>query len=293
MGALVSLGDSFSCGEGVGLNLAPEQIWVDRLARGLGLELVQLAQAGATVGDVRRLQVPLAEHRGLGAVASVFTGPNDAFRPHFDPHELCRSYLEILARLGADGAVVLVGRWHDPLRLYPLPNRWRRGVLARVADINTAIDAAVASVRTRGVRVAILDLEVEQSLARREAWAVDRIHPSESGHRDIALAARRVLSTELVETEPSSLGDSPRGGSAADSPVEPVDGSVCEDVAPSGWSELRWWVCHGTPWMVARLGQLAIPVSQLALGRAERTTLHDGDVASGEPSTGRLLARVE
>lgn len=55
------LGDSFSCGEGVGLDIRPVQTWTALLCQALpGSRLANLSTAGARVRDVRRIQLPEA-----------------------------------------------------------------------------------------------------------------------------------------------------------------------------------------------------------------------------------------
>ena len=60
MTVVVALGDSLTCGEGVGVRVRPEDTWVALLARALPAgRLVRLAVPGARVADVRCGQLPL------------------------------------------------------------------------------------------------------------------------------------------------------------------------------------------------------------------------------------------
>lgn len=242
MRRLVSLGDSFSCGEGVGLRYRPEQIWVRQLADALGLQLHQLARPGTTLAQVRREQVPTALALGPGAVATVLAGPNDLFRTGYDADRLRRDAEAVATALAGAFDLVLLARWHDPLRLYPLPRPVRRRVARRVGDLNAAIERAVRLADGAGPgstgRVAVLDLTAEPQLADRSAWAIDRVHPGIRGHDLIAELAGRVI---------AEYGTGPRPGRSA-APDRPV----AEDLSRP--AECRWWARHGAPWMVRRIG---------------------------------------
>ena len=252
MDRLVSLGDSFSCGEGVGLVLAPERIWVALLARSLGLTPMPLACAGATVAQVQQVQLPRALAAGPVDVATVFVGPNDLFAAGFDVDEIGRRYRVIVDALARTHGLVIVGRWHDPLRLYPLPDWLRRGLTRRLELLNAAIVAAAESARVG--RVQVFDLAAVPELSDRASWAVDRVHPSAYGHRVLADAARMIAAPDQ----------------RPELPPTPV-------VRTSGWDECRWWCRHGAPWMLKRLGPLAVPIVRVALRR------HDASPAGGDP----------
>lgn len=295
MRRLVSLGDSFSCGEGVGLRYRPEQIWVRQLADLLGLQLGQLARPGATLHEVRRDQLPTALAAGPGAVATLFAGPNDLFHAGYNPTALHRTCAEIATALAATFDLVLIGRWHDPLQLYPMPRRLRRRVLERVGELNDAVDASAAIALAGGGRVAVVDLAGEPELAARSAWAIDRVHPSVLGHALIARAAARAVAghgsaavaghgrvpvgspgpTAGPPVKPTDRSAEPTAGP----PVKPVNGSPAgpadlpgdrrdlprdlSDLAAAdhedlSWqAECRWWARHGGPWMVRRLARRA------------------------------------
>jgi hypothetical protein len=171
MRRLLSLGDSFSCGEGVGLRYRPEQTWTALLAEGLGLDRSQFARPGATTAEV-------ATHRDFAAV---------------------------VLELGAVVDLVLVARWHPPLAQYHLPRSLQQGALRRIGEVNTAIDAAVDVARDRGVRVAVIDLGAEPRLRSRRAWAIDRIHPGADGHQVIAWLAHRAVDPAFIDGPPAVL----------------------------------------------------------------------------------------
>lgn len=249
MGRLVALGDSFSCGEGVGLRLAPEQTWVAVLAESLALHPLLLATPGATVADAHRTQLPLALATGGGEFASVLVGLNDVFKRTFDPAAVREHVADIVTALAECFDTVLVGRWHDPLTRFVAPRWLRDGVSARIAEINSALDAAVRAAAPGFGRIAVVDLAAEPDLALRQAWAVDRVHPSECGHRLIAHAAWKAV-TAIPAASPVIAG--------AD--------------APSLLDEGQWLARHGAPWILRRLGRIAGPVVTMALnGRDDRS----------------------
>lgn len=257
MGRLVALGDSFSCGEGVGLHLSPDQTWVAILADSLDVHPLQLATAGATVADVWRTQLPLALASGGGEFASVMAGLNDVFKRTFEPAAM-RSYLvEIVTELASCFDTVLVGRWHDPLTQFTIPRWLRQGILMRVAAINAAVDAAALAARRCPGQVVVVDLATEQNLLLRQAWAVDRVHPSECGHQLIAHAAGRAVAASVL-------------GAPA----------ITADGVPSLLAEGQWLALHGAPWILRRLGRIAVPVAAMAIrGRDQRfpeTAIDDG-----------------
>lgn len=249
MRRLVSLGDSFSCGEGVGLRYRPDQIWVHQLAGALGLRPVQLARPGATLAQVRRDQLPAAVASGPGAIATLFAGPNDLFDAGYDPATMCAHGTAIARALAAAFDLVLIARWHDPLQLYPMPGRLRRRVRVRVGELNAAIDAAAQAARCVGGRVAVADLAGVPELAERRAWAIDRIHPSARGHALITRTAARAVA-EQQEARPRPMTN-----------ATPIP-TGAEDLS---WrAECRWWAGHGAPWVVRRLAQQAAGAGRAA-----------------------------
>jgi lysophospholipase L1-like esterase len=159
---LLALGDSFSCGEGVGIFLRREQTWVAQLAEMLQRDPVLLARPGARVADVRAVQLPAAR-RCPPAVASLLIGLNDVLRSGFDARAIREDMCEIVEQLGRDGHVVLLVRLHDPTALLPLPRTLKWRLASRVAAVNLAVDAA------HGSGVHVLDLSRVDALRHREA----------------------------------------------------------------------------------------------------------------------------
>jgi lysophospholipase L1-like esterase len=242
MSTLVALGDSISCGEGVGVGVPSEQTWVGLLARWSGMELDLLATAGARAADLRSRQVPQALARPADLI-TVLIGLNDVIRSRFDADLVSADLVGAVGDLRAHGAPILVARLHDPTLLPPIPAPLRTRLRRRVAVINAAVD----SVAGNGVHV--VDLAGVPALRDRAAWAVDRLHPAPAGHRAMARAAAAVS---------SGLGVAQAVPAAAEDPER----------APRGLAELHWVARHGAPYLLTHLGEMALPMAALLVGRA-------------------------
>ena len=261
---LVSLGDSFSCGEGVGLRIDLPQTWVGLLAAALpGCRWTPLAVAGATVGDVRHEQLPLAlAHRP--DLVTVLVGLNDVVRAGFDPGEVADHLLAVVEALLDTGAAVLLVRLHDPGVMLPVPRQvtgpLRRGLAVRVGVLQATVDSLADR---PGVHV--LDLADVPGLGSPAGWATDRIHPSAVGHRDIAVEASAVLR---------------RGGRS----VTPLASGAQGSSGPSAAAQLRWLVAHGLPWTASHVRSVALPLLAVAAGVSRRSSRPVGQTARAAPA---------
>lgn len=228
MTLLVALGDSTSCGEGVGLCLPPSAVWPARLARALPHgRLLALAVAGARVHDVVAGQLEAAVGSGAD-VATVLVGLNDVSRPGFDAAAVQAHLVDVVGALRAAGAAVLLGRLHDPTALLPLPSRLAAAVRARADAVNAGVDACT------GPGVHVLDLARVPGLRSRRAWDLDRLHPSAAGHALLAAAAAGTLRRAGVPVQQSP----------------PVALPPPPSLLREGWWALR----HGLPYAVRRVG---------------------------------------
>lgn len=230
---IASLGDSTSCGEGVGLRLPSGSTWPARLTAATpGAELLPLAAPGARLRDVRAQQLGPAVATG----ADVFTlliGLNDVTRSGFDRRAFATGLTEVVEALQDTGALVLLGRLHDATAVVPLPPGLRDAVRTRTAQVNEAVDACA------GGRVHLLDLAAVPGLRMRRAWEVDRVHPNVAGHALIAQAAARVLRAAGCEVGPIRQPRLP--------------------VAPGPLQEAQWLLRHGLPWLGGHLPQVVVP----------------------------------
>jgi lysophospholipase L1-like esterase len=242
MTRVVALGDSFTCGEGVGVHVPPSETWVALLAGALpGGRLTSLALPGARVADVRAGQLPLLNEPV--DVATLLVGLNDIARSGFSADAVRDDLLACVAALRGHAREVLVGRLHDPTTVLRLPARLSDSTRRRVSLVNGVIDRAGT---WPGVRV--LDLARVPELGVPGGWAVDRIHPSPAGHRGIAIAAAACLAT---------------GGRH---PVTPVAAGVVPR-GPSRSARGRWVVRHAVPYAAAHARELTGPLASALLGR--------------------------
>jgi hypothetical protein len=96
-----------------------------------------------------------------------------------------------------------------------------------------------------------VDLTEHPGVYDREFWSIDRLHPSELGHRALADEFAALLED--------------RGLSFA-GPGRDLDG-----LDLTRWGELRWLVSAGTPWLGRRVGDLVPAVATRALRSLWRT----------------------
>lgn len=230
--SLAVLGDSTAVGLGDPLPAGGWRGFGPLLAAALGapgeVHYTNLSVIGARMADLRHRQLP-------GAVAArpnvvvILAGMNDTLRSDFDPVALRNDLDATVTALQASGAVVLTTRFHDHGRVFRLPGPLRRALHHRIEQLNDATDQVVAR---RGALC--LDLHLVPGACDLAAWSVDRLHPSELGHRMLA----------------SGFADLLAGvGIAVPHPV---------DLTCSGGRQLTvahhigWLVCRGVPWLVRR-----------------------------------------
>lgn len=197
-----ALGDSASCGVG---DPTPEgwrgwaRILSDALRTDHVVSFCKLAVPGATVADVRRRQLPDAiAHRPH--VASLVVGLNDTLRSTWDPEQLRRDLLDCAAALAREGAVVITVRFHDHTRVLGLPEVLARPMRRRIRVLNEIYDEVHEK-----YGVLRLDLEDDPVIYDRALWAVDRLHPSELGHRWIARKVGELLRAEGLDVRLPSM----------------------------------------------------------------------------------------
>lgn len=209
------------------------------LAAALGAaHLVNPARTGARVRTVRDEQLPvvLANPPDL---AVVFVGMNDTLRSDFDPVALRNDWSVIVEELRAAGTHVLVVRYHDHTRVFRLPAPLRRALQRRIAQLNLVIDVVA-----RRDGVAVLDLDRLPGGYGRDAWAVDRLHPSERGHRLLATAFA-TMAAEAGFAVPGEVGLTCAGG---------------REITAA--HRVAWLVVKGLPWLVRRGSDLGPVIVQ-------------------------------
>ena len=248
---LAALGDSTTVGIG---DPVPGgwRGWARLLADALGtaydVSFCNLAVSGATAATTREGQLADAlAHRP--DLASLIVGLNDTMRSTWDPVQLRRDLMETAEALHGTGALLVTARFHDHGAVFGLPGVLRRPLAARIEIVNRVYDEVVATYG--GVR---LDLATRPEVLARQFWAVDRLHPSELGHRALAGAYAGLLAERGLVFEPPGL--EPQGGSE-----------------PSWRRDLAWMVAEGAPWVGRRARDLGPWAVRMALAEvSERRT---------------------
>ncbi|MQA09532.1 MAG: SGNH/GDSL hydrolase family protein [Pseudonocardiaceae bacterium] len=199
------------------------------LAEALGApDYLNVAFTGARARCVRVDQLPEV-YRFRPDVAVLVVGMNDALRSDFDAEAVRADLDHVVATLTELGTVVLTVRFHDHGRVFRLPGPLRRALQARIEELNGVTDAVT---HARGVPC--LDLDVLPEVYQLDAWSVDRLHPSERGHRLLANGFAELLAA---------------AGIAVPAPV-PLD---CSDGLRTGTHHhVAWLVCKGVPWLWRR-----------------------------------------
>jgi lysophospholipase L1-like esterase len=199
-----------------------------------------LARPGASVADVRSGQLTDAlDHRPH--MASLIVGLNDAMRSSWNADKVRADLLHVAQCLAAQGVVLLTIRFHDHSRVMRLPRFLAGPMRRRIEALNEIYDEIYE--RFDSVQV---DLTKHPGVYDREFWSIDRLHPSELGHR------------ALAEEFAALLED--RGLTFA-GPGLDLDGL---DV--TRWDEVRWVMLVVVPWLGRRAGDLALSATAAFLG---------------------------
>ena len=206
---------------------------------------------GARIACVRTQQLPQALATNPDA-AIVLAGMNDTLRSDFNPTQLHHDLDHIITELRSTGAAIVTVRFHDHSRVFHLPGPLRRALSARIASINEVMD----TVTTRH-DIACVDLDQLPAAYHPSTWSVDRLHPSELGHRRLAAAFATILGTPPISLECS-------GG---------------KKITP--FHHAAWLMAKGIPWLWHRSRDLLPMVARIMLkdpdlDRSDRTAHPDG-----------------
>jgi len=106
---------------------------------------------------------------------------NDTLRATFDLSRTAAALCDTLGALRAGGARVLTARLPDPGRMLALPRSFARPLARRIEAVNQVTDAVAVRYGTLH-----LDGTSHPSIYDSRMWSVDRLHPSERGHRFLA-----------------------------------------------------------------------------------------------------------
>jgi lysophospholipase L1-like esterase len=215
--------------------------WAALLAEGLHEpRLHVLASCGARMMDVERDQLPAALQL-RPEIASCVVGVNDTLRASFDIAELAAAAAHTVGALRAAGAEVLTMRLPDPGQMLGLPAALARPLARRMNDVNGVMDALAAQFGTLHY-----DAASDADVADPRMWAVDRLHPSERGHRLIARRFHDLITETGLPTGPPPDAE----------PSSPP---------PSRLAEIGWLATKGTAWVLRRSTDLVPSLVVLAV----------------------------
>jgi lysophospholipase L1-like esterase len=251
---LVVLGDSTAVGLG---DPVPGLGWRGVgpfVAAALGVEpggYLNTAFTGARMRCVRTDQLPAAIEHGPD-VAMVIVGMNDTLRSDFDPVALAVDLDHVVAALTVRGAVVVPVRFHDHGKVFRLPGPLYRALKSRIDELNSAIDGVVLQ---HGVPC--LDLAALPGAYELSAWSVDRLHPSELGHRMLARGL-----TELLAGQGFAL-------------PEQVSLVCAGGIRPRTIDHVGWLAAKGLPWLWRR-GRDLVPYAAGIMMASAREAWRDG-----------------
>jgi lysophospholipase L1-like esterase len=193
-----------------------------------GARLTNLSVSGSRVGGVLERQLPAA----LAArpdVAILVVGMNDTMRSDFDPARLRADLDHVVGALVAIGSTVITAKYHEHHRVFRLPGPIRRALANRIAALNEILDAVG---RRHGATV--IDIGSLPGIYDHAAWAVDRLHPSELGHRLFAKAIADQLAARGTTVH------------------KEVSLQCAGGRTPGRLARWGWLVFKGVPWLVRR-----------------------------------------
>ncbi|WP_328847658.1 SGNH/GDSL hydrolase family protein [Streptomyces sp. NBC_00258] len=251
-----ALGDSATFGIGdplPGRCRGWARLLADAMRQDHDVSFHNVARPGATVADVRYEQLrPALQHRPH--VASLIVGLSDVMRASWDADRIRADLLKSAGELSAHGALLLTARFHDHSRVLGLPRLLARRMQHRIDELNGIFDEIHH--RFGGVYV---DLGAHPGVYDREFWSVDRLHPSELGHRALADEYAAHLSALGLSFQPPGLS--------------------CDGLHLSRLDEVRWLVREGFPRLGRRLLDRAELAIQSTCSRVRSLTQANVDVA--------------
>ena len=218
------------------------RLLADAIATSHDVSFCNLAVSGATTLTVRYGQLHEAVHHQPD-YASLIVGVNDTMRGNWDPRRVRRDLLHCADVLTDQGATLMTARFHDHGEVWGLPGLLRRPLFDRIQAVNEATDEVHERYRTLRV-----DLAERPEIQTREFWSIDRMHPSELGHRALARLFGELLQARGLDFE---------------LPSPEMDGNY----QPNWRSDVAWMVTEGAPWMGRRAKDLGPLALKLALTR--------------------------
>lgn len=240
MPVFAALGDSLTVGIGDQLPDGSWRGWAGVLAESMdGVRLHNVARCGARAEDVvtEQLDVALAARPH---VASVIVGMNDTLRGNFDLDQVATGIGRAVGALHRSGAAVLTARLPEPGRLLKIPEVVARPLARRINAVNAVVDDIAAAEGT-----VHLDLARHPDAYAAGNWGIDRLHPSERGHRLVARLYAERLSRAGVH-------------------VSTLPSLAAANAAPARWKQAGWLATEGTAWLARRSRDLLPALTRLA-----------------------------
>jgi lysophospholipase L1-like esterase len=240
---LAALGDSITVGMG---DPVPGgwRGFAHLLADGLGspgeVRLRNFSQAGALAADVAGAQLRAAR-LWRPQVATVLVGVNDTLRGSFDIGLTAARLGEVIHGLYDAGAVVVTACLPEPGRLLRMPQALARPLARRIGAVNEVIHTLAQRYATPHAHLA-----ADAQVFDRRMWSVDRLHPSERGHRRLA----GLFYDALAEA------GWPVGLRPSAEPTNP---------APTTTQQARWMATKGVRWFADRSSDLVPQLAALAV----------------------------
>ncbi|HTS99321.1 MAG TPA: SGNH/GDSL hydrolase family protein [Streptosporangiaceae bacterium] len=220
--------------------------WAALLAEGLPEPRLHiLAACGAQAHDVEHDQLPAALQLRPD-LASVIVGINDTLRAGFDPARVAAAAAHTVGALRAAGAEVLTMRLPDPGQMLGLPGALARPLACRAHEVNAIMDAVAGRFGTLHY-----DAAGDALVRDPRMWAVDRLHPSERGHRLIACRFHDLLA-------------------AAGAPTGPRPDPEPSTPPPARLAEIGWLATKGTAWVLRRSTDLVPGLVAMAIRESWR-----------------------
>jgi lysophospholipase L1-like esterase len=238
----VALGDSATCDVGDPASDGSWRGWArmlaDAIAEAHDVSFLGLAVPGSTTADVLNTQLPLAvTHRAH--LAALIVGINDTTRASWNPHSLRANLFACAEALTAKGAVLMTVRFHDDVRVLRLPRPLARTMSRRIEELNEVLDEVHDAYGG-------LHLDLSQLAEIRDGtfWSIDRLHPSELGHRALARHFAALLHQRgLLFTAPSL---------------------ECTEPVPGPRDNLLWKLNEVIPWLGRRACELGPALARSA-----------------------------
>jgi lysophospholipase L1-like esterase len=240
---LATLGDSITVGMG---DPTPDGSWrgfAHLLADSLGapghVRLRNLATAGALTTEVAGEQLRRARW-WRPHLATVLVGVNDTLRGSFDIGVASARLRDAIHGLCDIGTCVVTACLPEPGRLLRMPQALSRPLARRIGAVNEVIHALTQHYGTLHTHLAHDPLVFD-----RRMWSVDRLHPSERGHRRLA----RLYYDTLADA-----------GWALGVPPDPEP----TNPPPTRRQQARWMATKGVRWVMDRSTDLVPQLASLA-----------------------------